>query len=234
MRFLVFIFLILYNHSLIAKEWKSIKQYQKLTQREKLSPSDWLKSDRIKNTVVWQNANRCNLKHNLYQEYLNIVQRRDFYKWLSSQFYKKGHEVVWVKMAHFISKKMHIMEVFPFSLFTKKEIKIYAKAGSETVFNKAFTDLQLLYHSSKIIKDEDATVWDNRILYKEQYIWVNRIYKKINPKSLKTLERIAKRKFLYAFVVPRVVQFKGDLSNPEARFNYAIKILKPYCEKAYK
>ncbi|MEP1487722.1 MAG: hypothetical protein ABJK28_04785 [Algibacter sp.] len=56
----------------------------------------------------------------------------------------------------------------------------------------------------------------------------------MSPKSLKTLERIAKRKFLYAFVMPKAVQFQGDLSNPEVRFNYAIKTLKSYCEKAYK
>ena len=33
------------------------KEYQKDTQQEKLSPSDWLKSDRIRNTMIWQQAN---------------------------------------------------------------------------------------------------------------------------------------------------------------------------------
>ncbi len=100
-----------------------------------LPPSDWLKCDRTRNTIVWQEANVFNLKNNSPQEYQNISQRRDFYKWLFNELNKKEHEVIWVKMAYFISKRMRLTEVFPYSVFSKKGIKTYARQGSKTVFN---------------------------------------------------------------------------------------------------
>lgn len=226
--FLVFIL----NNTLYAKEWHDLKAFQKVTHKEVLSPSDWLKHDRTKNTLVWQQANIFNLQNNLPQEYINIVQRKDFYKWLNTELHNKGHEVVWVTMAHFISKKMHLMEVFPYSIFSKKKIKTYAIEGSETVFNNAFAELNKIYNSQSILKAEKAIEWDKSILKKEQYIWINSIYKKMDAKSLKTLERIAKGKFLYGLLVPKSIRFKGELSNAESRYQYAINKLKPYCENA--
>lgn len=234
MRFIIFFLIILFNQSIAAKEWQSIKCYQKIAQSNVLLPSDWLKSDRTSNTVVWQKANHYNLKNNLHQEYINIVQRRDFYKWLSFEIHKKGHEVVWINMAHFISKKMHLMEVFPYSMFSKKEIKSYGKNGSEIVFKKAFNALKTLFYSETILKTQKALAWDKKVLHKEQFLWIDSIYKTMDSKNLKILERIAKRKFLYTLVVPKVIEFKGNLSKAEARYNYAVEILRPYCKKVYK
>ncbi|MCF7560269.1 Insecticidal toxin complex protein [Sabulilitoribacter multivorans] len=233
-RWIICFFLFGITHSLFAKEWQNLKSYQKATQNENLLPSDWLKTDRTKNTVIWQQANIYNLKNNLFDEYNNVVQRRDFYQWLYTSLETKGHEVVWVKMAHFISKKLHLIEVFPYSLLLRKRIKEYAKLGSEVVFKNAFIELQQLYVSDTILKREEAIEWDKNVLKKEQYIWIDSIYKTIDTKSLKTLEHIAKRKFLYGLVVPKAIEFKGELSNPETRYNYALEVLKPYCENRYK
>ena len=234
MRWILFFFIIIFNNPLSAKEWKSIKIYQKTTQKEILSPSDWLRCDRIKNTIIWQQANTYNLKNNLSKEYESIVQRRDFYEWLYKEAEKKGYEVIWIKMAHFISKKMQLMEVFPYSIFLKKKTKTYAKLGSKTVFNNAFNELQKLYQSKVILKSEEAIAWDKSILKEEQYVWIDSIYKAMDTKSLKNLERIAKGKFLYGLIVPKQIRFKGELSHAKARYNYAIEVLKPYCKNRYK
>ncbi len=69
---------------------------------------------------------------------------------------------------------------------------------------------------------------------KEQYKWIDSIYKTMDAKNLKTLERIAKGNFLYSVFVPKAIRFKGDLSKAEMRYNYAIEVLKPYCENRYK
>ncbi|GAA3613327.1 Insecticidal toxin complex protein [Flavivirga amylovorans] len=234
MRWIIFFFILTFNYTLSAKEWKNLKVYQRENQQKILSPSDWLKSDRTRNTQVWQKANLFNLKNNLPQEYSSISQRRDFYKWLFTELKKKKHEVIWIKMAHFISRKMHLMEVFPYTIFSKKTIKAYARQGSETVFNNAFVELQKLYTSQSILKTEQALKWDKTILRKEQYDWIDDIYKSMDTKSLKTLGRIAKGKFLYGLLVPKSIRYKGDISKAKIRYDYAVKVLKPYCENRYR
>ena len=217
----------------MAKEWKSLNAYHKSTKNQQLPPSDWLKSDRVKNTIVWQKANKYNLQNNLSKEYRNIVERRDFYKWLYTALGKKGHEVVWVQMAHYISKKLHLIEAFPHALLTRQKIKTYANLGSVTVFKNAFPELKTMYNSDGILKGKDADVWDETILKLEQFNWIANIYETMDEKSLHTLVRIAKGKCLYALVVPKAIRFKGELSNAKSRYNYALEMLKPYCENRY-
>lgn len=234
MRWIILFSITIFNTTVWAKEWKSLKHFQKETQKKALSSSDWLKKDRLKNTLTWQNANHYNLNNTLSKEYINIVQRRDFYFWLYTELEKKGHDILWVKMAHFISKKMYLLEVFPYSIFSKKNIKGYANQGSETVFNNVFSALKALYINPDILTGNEALDWDISILRQEQFIWIDSIYKTIDTKSLKTLERIAKGKFLYGLVVPKPVRFNGKLLDAQSRYDYALEVLKPYCKNRYK
>jgi len=126
------------------------------------------------------------------------------------------------------------MQVLPYSMFSNKKIKHYASQGSHIVFDNAFTELRKLFYSSKAMAADEALVWDRLILKEEQYHWVENIYKTIDVKSLKKLERIAKGKFLYGLLMPKQVKFKGNLFNAQTRYNYALEVLRPYCEKAYK
>ncbi|MEP3836086.1 MAG: Insecticidal toxin complex protein [Algibacter sp.] len=226
--------LVILNTSAYAKEWKNLKTYQKATNQNTITASHWLKTDRVNNTLVWQNANVYNLKHNGFQEYENIQQRRDFYKWLYTLLDKKGHEVNWVQMAHYISEKMRLFDAFPYTLFFNKDIKQYVYLGNKTVFNNAFPKLRALHKSPIILKGKDAENWDCDILKEEQYNWIQEVYKVMDIKSLKTLKRIAKGQGLYSLVVPKSVRFTGELANPEDRYHYAIKVLKPYCKNRYK
>ncbi len=234
MRWILILTFFIFNNSVSAKEWKSLKAYQKATQKQNLSPSDWLKSDRQKNTLIWQKANSYNLINNLPHEYIKIKERRDFYKWMYSELNKQGHEIVWVKMAHYISTKLRKMESFPFSIFSSKKILEYANTGSEMVFNNAFLELNLIYTSNKVYKGNKALLWDEVILHKEQFLWIDSIYKTIDRQSLKKLQRIAKGKFLYGLVVPKAIRFRGNLSNAETRYHYAFHKLRAYCANRYK
>jgi hypothetical protein len=96
-----------------------------------------------------------------------------------------------------------------------------------------FNELFKILNSEKIFKTDDALIWDKEILEKEQYHWIDSIYKTMDAKSLKTLNNIANRKFLYGLVVPKAIKFNGNLNNPEARYKYAVEILRPYCKNAY-
>ncbi|MCB0444080.1 MAG: Insecticidal toxin complex protein [Gelidibacter sp.] len=228
------VFLIFFcTTSFYAKEWKCLKTYQKATHKQELSPSDWLKSDRKQQTSVWKNANIYNLSHQKPEEYLTIKQRKDFYLWIVTELKAKGHDVVWPTMAYFISNKLRLLECFPYNLLTSKDMKAYALKGSEDVFVNSFKSLSLLYDSKTILKGEAAEKWDEHQLYTEQYVWIEAIYKMIDAKSLKHIERIAKGKSFYSIFVPKAIRFEGDISKPEERYNYAINKLKPYCKNRY-
>jgi hypothetical protein len=213
-----------------AKEWKSLKDYQSETGKKELLASDWLCSDRKKNTLVWQKANNYNLLNNLPLEYQNIKERTDFYFWLLTSLDEKGSEVVWPKMAHYISNKLEKIKTFPFNMFTRKEVKRYATKGSETVFVKAFERIRALYLSDSVLKTDDALNWDKDIIYEEQYVWLQEIYNEIDEKTLKTIDKMAKGKCIYRFMVPKEIVFSGDLSNAENRYNYALNTLWVYCQ----
>lgn len=231
MKQLIFILIFTISFSAFSKEWRNLKQFQKETKLEKLSAKDWLCSDRKKNTLVWQEANQYNLQNNYPEEYQTIKQRRDFYEWYYTAIQKKGHEVVWPKMAHFISNKLRLIKAFPYNIFTKRNIKTYAYQGSETVFNSAFLDMKTLYASKDILKGEEALHWDESILYKEQHEWIESIYQSIDTKSLITIERMAKGKGFYSLMVVKEIRLEGDISKPTDRYNYALNSLRDYCEK---
>ncbi|TYA56012.1 Insecticidal toxin complex protein [Formosa maritima] len=214
-----------------SKEYKNLKEYHEISGKILLEPSDWLSKDRKNNTLVWQQANEYNLKHNLPAEYLTIKERTDFYLWLYTTLNER--DVVWPKMAHFISNKLENINSFPFNMFTRKEVKLYATKGSKTVFNKAFSIIKKLYFSESILNKEDALTWDESIIYKEQYNWLEEIYNGIDAKTLKTIDKMAQGKGIYTFIVPKEVAFSGDLSDKENRYNYAINTLRTYCINNY-
>jgi hypothetical protein len=213
-----------------SEEYKNLRDYEKLTHKKILSASDWLTYDRKHKTIVWQHANHYNLINKKPNEYKTLKQRRDFYAWLYEVLKKKGNEVVWPKMASFISNKLQLIQQFPQCLFIRKNVKYYAKIGSEKVFVNAFDDMYYLYNLSIGIKNNEAKEWDNTMLYKEQFNYLQSIYDKMNTKSLGQIERIAKGKFLYAFFIPKEIRFKGHINNPQDRFNFAVNQLKQYCE----
>ncbi|MCK0157727.1 Insecticidal toxin complex protein [Cellulophaga sp. F20128] len=216
-----------------ASEWKNLKQYQKETGKVALSSSDWLTADRLKNSGIWHNANIFNLKNNGYLEYQTINQRTSFYKWYGVEIEKKGHTVVWPKMAYFISRKLHLTKNFPYNLLVNKDVKVYSYKGSEVVFNAAFTSLKELFFSSVILKGSAALHWDTSTLYKEQYVWLADLYLEMDAKTIKRLANIAKGNFLYGLVVPKSIRFKGDLSDCEDRYLYAVHTLRKYCKNTY-
>lgn len=226
----LFVIFISINETL-GKEYKSFKEFQHITGLSNLKQSDWLKSDRKRNTLVWQNANKYNLNNNLSAEYETIVERRDFYAWLINSLAERQKAVIWPKIAHYISKKLCLTIAFPFNLITTRTFKDYACQGSKQVFESAFKELLELYNASGSLENDNALEWDTKILYLEQFSWLQNTYEDIDNKTLKTIQRMAEGKGIYALLVPRAVRFKGDISFPEMRFEYALQSLRPYCEQ---
>lgn len=233
MRYLVTLILFFFCVDSSAAEWKNFKAYQQKNGRNTLLPKDWLKKDRLKNTVTWQQANSFNLKNNSFLEYQTIKQRRDFYKWYALYIEKKGHKVVWPRMAHFISAKLNLATHYPYKMFLKNDVIDAAKIGSEKVFNSAFLSMYNLYSNTTVLNEKESLAWDEAILYKEQHIWVKEVYDTLNEKTLKRLAHIAKGKFVYAVVVPKKLRFKGCLASAQERYTYAMQTLRKHCENSY-
>ncbi|MFD2541890.1 Insecticidal toxin complex protein [Lacinutrix gracilariae] len=234
MKQLVFVLICSISFSAFSKEWKTLQHYKEVTNKNTLATQDWLRADRKQNTIVWQKANIFNLQNNIPQEYQSIQQRRDFYAWYYQELDKKGHEVVWPKMAHFISSKLQLIKAFPYNIFTKKSIKNYAYLGSETVFNHAFVEMEKLFFSKITLKGKEALQWDKSILFKEQYKWIETIYNSIDANSLKTISKMAKGKGFYGVMLTKEIRFQGTISSARDRFEYAIHTLRAYCKKRYR
>jgi hypothetical protein len=184
----------------------------------------------MQNTVVWQNANAYNLTNNIPQGYSTIRQRRDFYTWYTIQIKAKGHEVVWPSMAYYISLKLRLIDTFPHLLLTSKKLKVYANEGSEFVFNEAFEALNTLFVSDKILIREEAFNGDKVMLSKEQFEWIERIYKTMDSRSIYKIGCMAKGKFIYSLIVPKAIRFNGDISKADDRYSFALNILRVYCK----
>ncbi|MDO7173817.1 Insecticidal toxin complex protein [Mariniflexile sp. AS56] len=223
-----FLFLFISNLSIYAKEWRSLKAYQEATKQEMLLPSDWLKSDRTHNTGVWEMANAYNLEKNQPQEYSSLASRRDFYKWVQTEVEKRGHQVVWFKMVQFISSKLRVMETFPNVIFVNKKIMTYAQSCSETIFKNSFIEISNLFKLTSVLNEVTGLEWDKRILYKEQYVWVDGFINSIDTRSLNKIETILEGKCLYGVFVPKEIRFTGDLDNKEMRYEYALNKLRLY------
>lgn len=234
MRIILFVLAFCFSFTIQAKEWKTLKHFQKLTQKTQLSPSDWLTSDRKNNTLVWKNANDYNLNNNMPNEYQTLKQRRDFYIWIDHEFEKIGHEVIWPKMALYITCKLRSLETFPKRILISKQVIAHSFEGSSVVFKNAFERLNKLYNIDKVLKNTDAFNWDETMLKDEQYVWVKSVYDQIDKKSLKQIEQVISGNFLYSFVIPKAIRFKDDISNPEDRYRYALNVFRPYCIDYFK
>ncbi|AUS04071.1 Insecticidal toxin complex protein [Pseudotamlana carrageenivorans] len=233
MRQLLFVGIISICTHVQAKEWASLRALEKETGSRELKASDWLKSDRKQNTVVWQSANAYNLNHNQPSEYKTIMERRDFYAWYNTIMKKRGNDVIWPKMAHFISVKLRLIYAFPFCLFTNKAVKNFAFQGSETVFMYAFEPLKALLENHTTLNAEAALKWDDAMVYKEQYHWLENVYQSIDQESLMAIEHMAKGQGFYKFLVPKDIRFKSDITVTKNRYYYARYVLRDYCKKHY-
>ncbi|WP_299781994.1 Insecticidal toxin complex protein [uncultured Formosa sp.] len=230
MKLFFFLVLFLSLNVVFAKEWKNLTVYKKETKLETLPRGDWFTKDRKQNSIVWQQANRFNLLYMYPNQYTSVEQRLGFYIWLQHELDKKGNEIYWVKMASFVSEKLNVINIFPYKYVVKKTTIQNTNYGSEVVFNNSFYYLKDLFLAAKPLKNTTAEIWDLKMLYREQYEWVETVYQNIDTESLNQISQIAKGKGVYRFFVPKGLTFIGNLKNPDDRYYYAVNVLLPYCK----
>ena len=215
------------------KEYENADAYAKAnkgkTWDKNKGKGDWLAADRSDNTDVWKNANTFNLQQKKgYEEYINISQRTDFYKWFDNTRKEQGHEIEWVAAASVVAAQMAQTETWQ-GAFVSDDVKKFAQAGNEAIFNDVFDNLRDVSNSTTPIVGDAARKWDIKTLYHEQYEVVQPIYKIQTKETIQTLSNMAKGNFPYNFGVPEKVRFKGDVTNPKDRYIHGMtKVLDYY------
>ncbi|GAA4152016.1 DUF6443 domain-containing protein [Chryseobacterium ginsenosidimutans] len=156
----------------------------------KLGKGDWRKSDRENNTSVWQNANEYNIKQaNGSNEYADLDQRADFYRWFQSATDKKGFQTRWSGAAATTVDNLKNLISRYDNLFgidiSNTEIRNFVRGGNKLILNHIWSSLQDLY-SGPILKGQAAVNWDGQNLVNEQHL-IQAEYNKLSPESVKIL-----------------------------------------------
>jgi hypothetical protein len=215
----------------MSQEYKSLKKYKKETGSKELQEGCWLTKDRKKETLVWKEANRCNLQSTIgSNKYRSISQIRDFYRWYDQERKLKGHEVEWMGYAALASSQFAKLEntFLRVVVVNNKEVVKFVEQGSYTVFEFAFPLLKEVYFSDKKLRGVEAFEWDIRYGEIEQCQIIEPLYQELSEKALKKINRMAQGKGIYSFGVPKKIRFKGEIGNCEDRVHYIITKIKPY------
>ncbi len=227
-----FIFILfIQSHFLIAQEWKDIKSYQKETGNTSLIDGNWLKKDRKKQTHIWKQANKYNLSlKNGNNKYKTVNQIRDFYLWFDEEIKNQGYEIKWFGIAPIAANQISKANLFLIRVFIirNNELISFLNNGSKKVFSYAFTEMEEIYFSNEIIKGKDAEKWDAKYGLDEQCIILEPLYNDLSEKSIKKLERMAKRKGIFYFGIPKSLEFEGDIKDCKTRFNHGVNKLQPF------
>lgn len=230
--FVIFSLLFLLNSTnLFAQEFKNLKTYKKETGQSSLMNGYWLKKDRKKQTKVWKQANIFNLsKENGNQKYKTISQIRDFYLWFDIERKQQGHEIKGVGIAAIAAGQLSKLNngIICFFIVRNHEVVNFANEGSIKVFEFAFPLLKNIFFSEEIIKGEDAKNWSLKNGRFEQCQILAPLYKKLSPRALHKLQRMASGKGIFNLGVPNCLKFEGPIENCDSRFEHAIHKILPY------
>jgi hypothetical protein len=234
---ILILLIIISSLNLSAQEWKNLRTYQKVTGQKTLEAGNWLKKNRTRNTEKWQTANEYHItKANGSEAYKTIPQRSDFYKWFDEWRTEKGHEIKWVGVAAIVAGQFTNTESwFVQKLVIRNQAIIdFAANGNQTILKDVFPELQKIYLSDTLLTGTAAANWDSTYGYREQCEIIQPFYEKQTQKATNKLQKMAKGKGIFLFVVPKSIRFEGDITNCEDRFKHGKNVLPVYYQKSKK
>lgn len=226
-RILIFLMLFCCLDKAIAKEFNSLDLYLSVFPKGKHSGIDgnWLKEDRERNTEVWNQANKANIKkQNGYLEYTNIHQRCDFYKWFGHKTDSLGFETRWAAAAKITTSKLKnlLNPVAKLAGNSNNEIEAFVNSGNGIIFNDIWQDLKSLY-VQKPLKGKTAEIWDGNLLLKEQKL-IDPYYRKLSESSIKKLQKSLRKETTLAKILPGL-EFEGNLLSIADRWAYGMRMM---------
>jgi len=209
-----------------SKEFANLDDYLKNYPKGKhTGKGNWLKADREKETEIWNEANKINIKKiKGYLEYQDIYQRCDFYKWFGQTTDSLGFEIRWATAAKETTAKLKNL-LKPIALAagnSNKEIEDFVHIGNRIIFDDIWTDLQSLYEHQPL-KGNEAEIWDGRLLLKEQHL-IDPYYRKLSKSSLHKLQKSLRKETKFAKILPGF-EFQGNLLSIKDRWFCGMKMM---------
>lgn len=225
MKRLLIICLLLTASSSDAREWRTIRKYERSKGTSILTEGDWLKKDRKRNTEAWKQANRYNIKAaDGYTHYTSFAQKRDFYKWVDAETHQQGHEVKWAGNAYFISQRLvYLDNVFVRALIIHdRRFMTFVHNSNDRILEYILPELSKLYEMQKPLKGETACNWDSTVIYKEQCSVLDTLYQQQPERVLKRFGRMASGRGIYVFAVPKKLRMHGNIKDCVTRCRYGL------------
>lgn len=220
-----------------AQEYASMRVYrqQKLAESvqktiKSLPDGAWLRSDRLKNTAVWQAANAYNmLQDRGFERYKTITQRTAFYVWFATISEARGHRVLWAGTATVVSGQFSLLERWYAKPFFPKSVIAFAQEGNKAIFDDVFpTFLRDIYTAQDSIVGKAATQRDSFYLRREQFQIIQPMYARQSAATLGLLSSMAKGQGVFALVLKPELRLDGALLSADDRFDFGMNKLKRY------
>ena len=197
-----------------------------------LGPGDWREKDREANNDTWKKANAHNLQQpNGHEQYQTITERTAFYQWFHQVIQEKGHEVKWVGSASIVSEQMAGLDGILAKMFVSQEIIDFGNAGNKAIFDDVFPHLRALYNRDQPLKGDAAKAWDQETLRREQFDVIEPLYAQQSEETLDTLQSMAEGEGFYGFGTAPELKMKGDVRNPQDRYDHGMAMVAPFKEK---
>ncbi len=185
----------------------------------------WLKTDRKHHNAIWSRANTVNLlKADGFNQYRDIAERSDFYKWFQHQTDSVGFETKWAGIAAITTGKLSklLSEVPRLTGNSNLEIQHFVQYGNQLIFEDIWPDLQNLY-TGICLKGKAAEQWDGELLLREQRL-IDPSYQKLSSHSLRMLAKSLRRENLLSKFIPGL-EFEGNLLNIRDRWSYGMRMM---------
>ncbi|PWS30531.1 hypothetical protein [Pedobacter paludis] len=210
-----------------CKEFSSIDDYIKTFPAGKHNGLDgnWLKADREKESEIWNQANKINIKKpNGYLEYQDIYQRCGFYKWFELKTDSLGFETRWAEAAKETTSKLKklLTSIAIASGNSNKEIEEFVVTGNGIIFDDIWKDLKALYEHQPL-RGIDAEIWDGHLLLKEQNL-IDPYYRKLSKTSLTKLQKSLRKETTFSKMMAGF-EFEGNLLSIQDRWLYGMKMM---------
>lgn len=185
----------------------------------------WLKIDRKHHNYIWNTANQVNfLKADGFNQYQDIAERSDFYKWLQHRTDSLGFETKWAGIAAITTTKLSkLLTTIPeLTGNSNKEIQAFVRYGNQLIFDDIWSELQKLCIGS-CLKGIEAEKWDGQLLLREQQL-IDPSYQKLSRKSLYALENSLRKENLLSKFISGL-EFDGSLLSIRDRWIFGMKMM---------
>ena len=162
-------------------------------------PGDWTRTDRQALNGTFETANLHNLASGDCGQYVQIEERRDFYRWFYNYTATRGYTTRWALAAALVANGAHqvahmgaISEIAAQLTGTvSDELQGMMRIGNQVIFDNVFPKLQQLLAGGPLT-GAAALQWDMQVLSEEQTL-IQPLYSSVSSNTISQLQAIAQQ-----------------------------------------